>query len=112
MKTIDIPIYGGQLTVTRSLTEFNKAFDRMLEHYGQVRTDESMGRAPSGLTVSTLVDNEVQIISGAFDRKADTRCHEAVHCAQAVAEAIGMDPVKESEAFAHLTQWFFQELAP
>jgi hypothetical protein len=63
------------------------------------------------MTSDQIVDGELVIVSGVFDRRGSTRAHEATHCAQAVAEAIGMDPLREQEAFAYLSRWFYEELA-
>lgn len=112
MKTIAIPIYGGRLVLVTSQADFDRAYDRVLNSQGLDRTEEVAGLRQVGMTANAVVGNELVIVSGAFDRRGSTRCHEATHCAQAVAEAVGMDPLKEQEAFAYLTQWFYEELAP
>lgn len=112
MKTIAIPIYGGKLIVATSQAEFDRAYDRVLDSQGLERTEEIAGLRQIGMTANAVVNNQLVIVTGVFDRSGATRCHEATHCAQAVAEAVGMDPLREQEAFAYLTQWFYEELAP
>lgn len=113
LKTVSIPIYGGKLIVTRSQEEFDRAYTReMVCRAGLQRSDESVVLCSGGMTTSGVIDNELVIITGVFDRKTSTRCHEATHCAQDLAEAIAMDAVAEKEGFAYLVQWFFEEMAP
>lgn len=113
MKTIQIPIYGGRLIVARNQAEFDRAYDRLLAGEGLQRSDDTVSMCSlGGLTSHAVCDGKLFIVSGVFDRRGATRCHEAVHCAQALAEAICMDPVREVEAFAYLVQWFYEELAP
>lgn len=113
MKTIPIPIYGGRLIVAKNQAEFDRAYDRVLVDEGLQRSDEPVSMCSlSGLTSHAISDGMLVIVSGAFNRRSGTRCHEAVHCAQAVAEAVNMNPLLEQEAFAYLTEWFFEELAP
>lgn len=112
MKTIDIPIYGGRLIVANSQSEFDRVYKRILAGQGVKPCEESVALCRGGMTSSEVIGNEVVIVSGVFDRRGSTLCHEAVHCAQVVAEAAGMDPIREQEAFAYLTQWFYEGLAP
>lgn len=115
MKRVQIPIYGGVLVACASNEEFERAYARMVRKLGTGEPDADSYAAPGGLTTSAIVDGELQIISGEWDGSSttaggSTRCHEAVHCAQAVALHIGLDPLKEQEAFAHLTSWFYEQL--
>lgn len=112
MKTVAIPIYGGRLIVVRNQAEFDRAYDNLITRLGLQRSNESAAMCARGVTASATDDKTLVIICGVFHRNSSTRCHEAVHCAQAVAEAVNMDPLQEQEAFAYLTEWFFEELAP
>jgi hypothetical protein len=110
MRTVKIPIYGGKLIVARTQEEHDAAYKRLLASSGLSATEESTTLAAGGMTTHAVVDNRLVIIAGVFERNDPIRAHEATHCAQAVAEAVCMNPLKELEAFAYLTQWFFQEL--
>ena len=112
MKTIAIPLYGGKLIVAANQAEFDRAYDRLLAQLGQTPAGETFMLSPAGLTTSAVVADKLVVLSGMFIKHGGARCHEAVHCAQAVAEAVGMNPLREQEAFAYLTQWFYEELAP
>ena len=112
MKTIPIPIYGGKLVVARNQAEFDRAYNRLLAGQSLQRSDENEAPCKRGITSSWIANGELSIVSGVFDRHGSTRCHEATHCAQAVAEAVGINPLREQEAFAYLTQWFYEELVP
>ena len=112
MKTIPIPIYGGRLIVARNQPEFDRTYERLLAGEGLQRSDEHEALCKQGVTSSLVLDGELAIICGVFDRRGSTRAHEATHCAQAVAEVKGLDPIREQEAFAYLVQWFYEELAP
>lgn len=111
MKTIKIPLYGEKLIVVRTQAEFNTAYSKLLAHAGDECCEESVTLSAGGMTTQAVVDNELFIISGMFVHDGGMRCHEATHCAQAVAEAVRMNPIRETEAFAYLTQWFYEVLS-
>jgi hypothetical protein len=114
-RTYQIPIYGGRLYVTKSLDAFNTAYKRYLLATGEEAIETGMSNAmDGGATAGEVVGGELRIVSSVWLRPGASRgsvlCHEAVHCAQTVARHIGMDPVEENEAFAYLTQWFYQKV--
>lgn len=111
MKTTAIPIYGGRLIVCRTRAEFDRAYEAEMVRAGMELVDGPTLLSTGGMTSHEIVGGELVIVSGVFDRRGGTRCHEATHCAQAVAEAAGMNPLREQEAFAYLVQWFYEELA-
>lgn len=111
MKTTAIPIYGGRLIVCRSRAEFDRAYEAEMVRAGVELVDGPTLLCSGGMTSHEVVAGELVIVSGVFDRRGSTRAHEATHCAQAVAGSVGMDPIREEEAFAYLVQWFYEELS-
>jgi hypothetical protein len=107
MRKLRIPIYGGDLIICGSIAEFDVAYAKRFER------DQPTPRRSGicGMTASGVAGGETLIVTGVWDKSGSTRCHEAVHCAQAVAEHSGMDPLREEEAFAYLVQWFWEVLA-
>ena len=110
MKRITIPIYGGLLLIASDSTTFDAEHRKLVKKAG-FAVDEAIAYAsPGGNTADIVIDDGLHIISGIWVKDLGCVCHEAVHCAQMVARHIGMDAVVESEAFAYLTQWFFDQL--
>lgn len=107
-RRIRIPLYGGTLVVCASLAEFNRAFVALARRAGVPAEDESESlNAGSSCTSSLLIDGSLHVICYARRNRAH---HEATHCAQAVAEHVGMDPLREAEGFAYLAEWMFDQL--
>ncbi len=109
MKRIHIPIYGGFLHLCGTALEFTEATTRAIEAQGLIPGEPS-AVAACGLTDSMIVDGVVRVYVWAEHGNTAARCHEAVHCAQEIAEHLGMDPLRDREAFAYLAQWFFERI--
>lgn len=110
MKRIPIPLYGGLLIVVNDEAAFDIEHRKLVKRAKYVWEDPVVNAAPDGTTVDLMVGDSINILSGYWGKDLSVVCHEAVHCAQAIARHIGMDAVVESEAFAYLTQWFFEQL--
>jgi hypothetical protein len=108
MKRHRIPIYGGLLVVCRTVAEAEAAFRRLAGH--EPREDCSGGMR-DGEVLRGQHAGDLLLVAGIYTDAPDLVCHEAVHCAQFIAERVGMDPLAELEAFAYLTQWLLAQLA-
>lgn len=106
-KRYRIPLFGGTLVVCPTLDDHTREFNRLSRYEGYTLGGPGATRdAPgSSCTSAFVIANELRVLVHVAHRGA--ACHEAVHCAQAVAEQAGMDPLREQEAFAYLTQWAF-----
>jgi hypothetical protein len=108
MKRHRIPIYGGLLVVCRTIEEAEAAYRRL---NGREPPEDRSRGSRDGETIRGQHADDLLLVVGIYTDAADLACHEAVHCAQFIAERVGMDPLAELEAFAYLTQWLFAQLA-
>lgn len=107
-RRIPVPIFGGMLVVCASLAEFNRAYMALAKRAGISADDEAEPmNAGDSCTSSLVLDGALHIVCYARRNRAH---HEATHCAQAVAEHVGMDPLREAEGFAYLAEWMFDQL--
>jgi hypothetical protein len=106
VKRHPIPLFGGALIACASLDEFNAAVRRFTKQLRLVEADPVDWSNGDGATDEFVINEEVVVVSYAGGHA----CHEATHCAQAIALHIGLDPLKEQEAFAYLTQWCFDRI--
>ena len=109
-KNMQIPLYAGWLFIASS----EKKFDKLYARYIKGKHEEApapLQFATGGLTSCAVQkDGRVVVVSGVWPKRHSEACHEAVHCAQFLAEHRGLDPLAEKEAFAYLVQWFFEQL--
>lgn len=110
MRRIPIPLFGGWMRIALARDEFDAQHDR-LSRLCDLYPNPARALGSYGMTSDfTTTDGEQHILVGLFGDHPDVACHEAVHAAQAVALLNAIDPLKEQEAFAHLVQWFFQQI--
>jgi hypothetical protein len=104
-----IPLFGGALIVAPTMESYNAKFAKLAEFEGYKVSDtsDSATRDEDSATCGFVIGNELHVLVVA--RRA-AACHEATHCAQAVALHIGLDPLREQEAFAFLSQWCFDRI--
>lgn len=107
---MQIPLYAGWLFIATSEKEFDKLYASYIVNEGEAPPDP-LPFATSGLTSCAVQqDGRIVVVSGVWPKRHSEACHEAVHCAQYVAENRAIDPLVEKEAFAYLVQWFFEQL--
>jgi hypothetical protein len=101
-------MYGGLLVVCRTIEEAEAAYRRL---DGREPPEDRSRGARHGEVLHGQHADDLLLVVGIYTDAPDVACHEAVHCAQFVAERVGMDPLCELEGFAYLTQWVFAQLS-
>lgn len=110
MKRIPIPLFGGWLYVASSREAFDAKHQQLSRQCDLYPNPERTLGAYGVASDFTTLDGDQYVLIGCFGHHADVACHEAVHGAQAVAKFYQIDPLQEQETFAHLVQWFFQQI--
>lgn len=105
-----IPLFPGLLYVINEREAWSKTFQRLCKRGNYDPDLAKVMPSHSGQTSSVLLDGVLHVVTGVFNRSPSTACHEAVHCAQEVAKQCAIDPLSECEAFAYLTEHFYEEL--
>jgi hypothetical protein len=103
-----IPIYGGLLVVCTTVEEAEAAYRRL---DGREPPEDRSRGSRHGEVLRGQHADDLLLVAGIYCDEPGIACHEAVHCAQFIAERVGMDPLCELEGFAYLTQWAFVRLA-
>lgn len=104
---IPVHLYGGVILFARDRRSFERAYKSL--HDSNYPGDSEEG---AGLTCREPVhkDGETYYLSGVFDGRLDTLCHETGHCATIIMKRAGINPHDDDgESFCYLQEYIFTE---
>ena len=105
---IPVHLYGGTLLFCKTRRDFEKAYKYL--HGSEYPDDTEEG---AGLTCREPVvkDGKIFYLSGVFDSKLETTCHEASHCTTLVMKRAGINSHDDDgESTAYLMEFLFMEI--